>query len=362
MKVTPSDIRRKEFKRAVRGYADEEVDLFLDEVADEVERLTQENADLQERAHRGDEQFAGHQQMRDALEKTLVSAQLNADQTRATAERESEAIIRNAEHQARGIVGESYAEVQRVQESLVQLKQLEEDFRHKFQSLLEGYRRLLSEAPAMPVAPAVVIPPVVMPEPAPAFASAADTPFVVPSGFDEVPEFPAMATAARFEPPAMPDGAVPAAPAEAATAAPVASARLDTVLMETPAVFIRQPAAPEPAAAEPPAVFQPAPVVQTQPLKPPAPPLWPGEKTTAAGDESVTVDQAGIFATSDATADAPTFEHDFESPTVGDESVTLVREEDPLRNFFFAPKGEGTTEDFLEGDKGGKSKARDFEW
>ena len=58
-----------------------------------------------------------------------------------------------------------------------------------------------------------------------------------------------------------------------------------------------------------------------------------------------------------ATADPPTFEHDFESPTVGDESVTLVREEDPLRNFFFAPKGEGTTEDFLEGDKGGKSKA-----
>ena len=48
MKVTPLDIRRKEFKRAVRGYADEEVDLFLDEVADEFERLHQEAADLQE--------------------------------------------------------------------------------------------------------------------------------------------------------------------------------------------------------------------------------------------------------------------------------------------------------------------------
>jgi cell division initiation protein len=49
VKVTPLDIRRKEFKRSVRGYADEEVDLFLDEVADESERLFQENVELQER-------------------------------------------------------------------------------------------------------------------------------------------------------------------------------------------------------------------------------------------------------------------------------------------------------------------------
>ena len=35
MKLTPLDIRHKEFKRAMRGYADVEVDEFLDEVADE---------------------------------------------------------------------------------------------------------------------------------------------------------------------------------------------------------------------------------------------------------------------------------------------------------------------------------------
>ena len=39
VKITPLDIRRKEFKRSMRGYADEEVDVFLDEVADEFERL-----------------------------------------------------------------------------------------------------------------------------------------------------------------------------------------------------------------------------------------------------------------------------------------------------------------------------------
>jgi cell division initiation protein len=108
MKVTPSDIRKKEFKRSVRGYGEEEVDLFLDEIDDEMERLGKETAELQERARRGEEQFAGHQQMRDALERTLVSAQIQADETRAAAQRESEGIIRQAELKARGIVGESY--------------------------------------------------------------------------------------------------------------------------------------------------------------------------------------------------------------------------------------------------------------
>ena len=73
MKVTPLDIRRKEFKRSMRGYSDEEVDVFLDDVADEFERLFQENIELGDRVQRLEEQIAGHLQIKDALEKTLIS-------------------------------------------------------------------------------------------------------------------------------------------------------------------------------------------------------------------------------------------------------------------------------------------------
>jgi cell division initiation protein len=78
VKVTPLDIRRKEFKRSMRGYSDEEVDVFLDEVADEFERLFQENMELQDRMQRLEEQIAGHVQIKDALEKTLIAAQLQS--------------------------------------------------------------------------------------------------------------------------------------------------------------------------------------------------------------------------------------------------------------------------------------------
>jgi len=146
VKVTPLDIRRKEFKRSMRGYSDEEVDIFLDEVADEFERLFQENIELHDRVQRLEEQIAGHAQMRDALEKTLISAQLQADEMKANARKEGELILRDAELKARQVVNDSYGETQRVQQTLTQLKHLEEDFRFKFRSLLEGHLKLLSEA------------------------------------------------------------------------------------------------------------------------------------------------------------------------------------------------------------------------
>ncbi len=157
MKVTPLDIRRKEFKRSMRGYADEEVDVFLDEVADEFERLFQENAEMHDRLERQEEQLEANAQIRTALEKTLVSAQLQADQMTANARKESELVMRDAELQARKIVSESYGETQKVQQALVQLKHLEEDFRFKFQSLLEAHLKLLNEATPLAVreAPAV---------------------------------------------------------------------------------------------------------------------------------------------------------------------------------------------------------------
>ena len=49
MALTPMDIHNKEFARSFRGYDDEEVDRFLDEIIEEFERLYKENLELKER-------------------------------------------------------------------------------------------------------------------------------------------------------------------------------------------------------------------------------------------------------------------------------------------------------------------------
>jgi cell division initiation protein len=145
MKLTPLDIRHKEFRRAMRGYSDEEVDVFLDEVADEFERLFQENIEAQERIQRLEEHVAQYEGLKDTLQKTLITAQQQADSLKANSTKEGELILRDAELRARDILSESYTEKQRVQQSLIALKQVEEDFRFKFKSLLEAHLNLLSE-------------------------------------------------------------------------------------------------------------------------------------------------------------------------------------------------------------------------
>jgi cell division initiation protein len=315
------------------------VDLFLDEVADEFERLSQENADLQERIRRLDEQLATHLQLRDALEKTLISAQFQADETKANARKEAELILRDAELKARGIVSDSYSEVQKVQQALVQLKHLEEDFRFKFASLLQGHLKLLAEAPIdMPAGQTVgvdAVPRAADLEAPAAEPVVAETPFVVPAAIEEVPEYPPVAApVARPAPPVTPEMTLPVpadAPKMAASSVAEAAARQ--------------------------AAGRPAATVAEPQL------LWPEEPATASTDDTAASGQAAASASADLAEDVTRADVVTGSASgVTDESVTLVRDDDPLKGFFFSPKQDRAVDGFFDADKGGKSKARDFEW
>ena len=148
MKLTPLDIRHREFKRGMRGYADVEVDEFLDEVADEFERLFKDNIDLGERVEVLESQVSGYKRIEETLQKTLVSAQVSADELRQNSAKEAQLILHEAELKGRELVNEAYSERQSIEQSMAKLKSAEQDFRFKFRQLLEGYIKHLEEAPA----------------------------------------------------------------------------------------------------------------------------------------------------------------------------------------------------------------------
>jgi len=149
MKLTPLDIRHKEFKRGMRGYADVEVDEFLDEVADEYERLFKENIDLGERVETLEGQVGGYKRIEETLQKTLVSAQASAEELKQNATKEAQLIIHEAELKARQMVNDSYSEKQAIDQSMAKLKSADTDFRFKFRQLLEGYLKQIEETPAV---------------------------------------------------------------------------------------------------------------------------------------------------------------------------------------------------------------------
>jgi cell division initiation protein len=152
MKLTPLDIRHKEFKRGMRGYADVEVDEFLDEIADEYERLFKENIDLQDRVESLEEKIAGYKRIEETLQKTLVNAQASAEEQKQNANKQAQLVLQDAELKSRQLVNEAYSERQAIEQSLAKLRSAEEDFRFKFRQLLDVYLRQLQGTPEVAVA------------------------------------------------------------------------------------------------------------------------------------------------------------------------------------------------------------------
>jgi cell division initiation protein len=190
MKLTPLDIHHKEFGHSLRGYNEEQVDAFLDEVADEFERLFKENIDLSERLEAAGERVRTYQAMEATLQNTMVAATRSAEEIGNKARAEAEMTVRDAELKAKEIIHNALQQKQKVANELIRIKQAEEEFRGRYRSLLESQMRTVTEI-SLPddvnvllgdtdsgqvgdveVRPAAVAAPAPAPQAAPAAASA----------------------------------------------------------------------------------------------------------------------------------------------------------------------------------------------
>ena len=145
MKLTPLDIHHKEFRHSLRGYSEEEVDGFLDEVADEFERLFKENIDLSEKLEIAREQVRTFDAQKETLHNTMVAAQRSAEDIIAKAREQSLTTMRDAELKAKEVIHNALTQKQKVAGELIRIKQAEEDFRARFKSILETHMRSVSE-------------------------------------------------------------------------------------------------------------------------------------------------------------------------------------------------------------------------
>jgi len=145
MKLTPLDIHHKEFGHSLRGYNEEQVDQFLDEVADEFERLFKENIDQSERLDAAGVKINEFEMQRHTINNTLMAAQRSADEIVAKAQAEAASVMREAEVKAKEIIHNALAKKQTVANELVRIKHAEEEFRAHYRSLLETNLRSISE-------------------------------------------------------------------------------------------------------------------------------------------------------------------------------------------------------------------------
>ncbi len=145
MPLTPLDIINKEFKRSLRGYNEDEVNEFLDEVVRDYEALIRENDELKQNAEGMSERLEQYRAMEHTLQNTLVIAQQTAEEMKVAARKEAELVVKEAEAKAREILQKAQADVERAYQELERIKRETDQFRARVRSLLESQLALVNE-------------------------------------------------------------------------------------------------------------------------------------------------------------------------------------------------------------------------
>jgi DivIVA domain-containing protein len=148
--LTPLDVRKKagDFKKAMRGYDPQEVDVFLELAAERLEALVRENIQLRERAEALQQQVATWSGRENAVHEALVTAQELRSEMKTHAQRQADFVLTEAQAEARRQLAEAEAEIRtryreaerrldQAQEALEEMERRRHRFVRSFRQLLE---------------------------------------------------------------------------------------------------------------------------------------------------------------------------------------------------------------------------------
>ncbi|MCM3610749.1 MULTISPECIES: DivIVA domain-containing protein [Planomicrobium] len=143
MPLSPLDIHNKEFSKAFRGYQEDEVNEFLDQIIKDYEILLKEKKDLEERLKQTDERVGHFTTIEGTLQKSIVIAQEAAEEVRRNSQKEAKLIVREAEKNADRIVNESLTKARRIAMEIEELKKQSKVFRNRFKMIVEAQLDLI---------------------------------------------------------------------------------------------------------------------------------------------------------------------------------------------------------------------------
>lgn len=143
MRITPLDIQQMVFQVKLRGYDREEVNRFLEEIAQTVELLNRDNAMLRDRVDSLEQQVSELKRTEVTLSNTLVSAQSLAEDVKRNAQRDAELIIKEAELKAGELFRQARAELGNTQRDLAVLQKQRLLMVERMRATLNTFERML---------------------------------------------------------------------------------------------------------------------------------------------------------------------------------------------------------------------------
>lgn len=143
--ITPLDIQNKDFKRSFRGYNAKMVDVFLDEIIEDFEKVYKENIEYKDKINMLSDQIRQYSTLEETLKKTLIVAQTTADEVTSSARHKAENIIENAELTGKKMIDQAREDVRNIKNEYEHLKKEIFIFKTRYQSFIQAQLISLDE-------------------------------------------------------------------------------------------------------------------------------------------------------------------------------------------------------------------------
>lgn len=143
MSLTPVDIHNKQFSRGFRGYDEDEVNSFLDQVIKDYELVIREKKELESKLNEMQDRLGHFSSIEETLNKSIVVAQEAAEEVKGNAQKEAKLIIREAEKNADRIVNEALSKARKITLEIEDLKKQSKVFRTRLKMLIEAQLDLI---------------------------------------------------------------------------------------------------------------------------------------------------------------------------------------------------------------------------
>lgn len=145
MKITPLDIQQQQFKgKMIGGLDSEDVDAFLQVVAQEMEMLIRENTELKEQQSRNAAAIAAMEGQESKLRDAVLAAQQISEDMKANARKEATLLISEAELKGERILADAEKKLVELNNQIQELRREKLQFETALKSLLDTHYKMLS--------------------------------------------------------------------------------------------------------------------------------------------------------------------------------------------------------------------------
>ena len=143
MAFTPSEIKNKSFTRVKTGFEPSEVESYLEQLSNEIERLKEDKAQLEKVVEDKETNIQSYKDVHQSVSDALVQAKQAGEETKAAANKDAEATIAKAKSEADRIVNDAVEKARRLSFQTEDMKRQSKIFRSRFRMLVEAQLDLL---------------------------------------------------------------------------------------------------------------------------------------------------------------------------------------------------------------------------